>query len=75
MPAERHRNAVLVAGVDDLLVPDGAARLHNGGHAAAAGALDVVAEGEEGVAAQGNAGDGGQPGALFRPASAGRAAR
>ena len=50
--AERHRNAVLVAGVDDLLVPDGAAGLHNGRHAAAAGTLDVVAEGEEGIAAQ-----------------------
>ena len=49
--AERHRNAVLVAGINDLLVPDGAARLHNGGHAAAAGAFDVITEGEESIAA------------------------
>ena len=47
--AEGHGDAVLVAGVDDLLVADGAAGLHDGGHAGAAGALDVVTEGEESV--------------------------
>ena len=45
--AEGHGDAVLVAGIDDLLVADGAAGLHDGGHAGAAGTLDVVAEGEE----------------------------
>ena len=49
--AERHRNAVLVAGINDLLVPDGAARLHNGRYAAAAGTLDIIAEGEESITA------------------------
>ena len=55
--AERHGNAVLVAGVNDLLVPDGAAGLDDGRHAGAAGALDVVAEGEERVRAQADARD------------------
>ena len=50
--AERHRNAVLVAGVDHLCVADGAARLRNSGHAAAARALDIIAEREEGITAQ-----------------------
>ena len=40
--AERHGNAVLIAGVNDLLVADRAAGLDNGGHAGAAGTLDVV---------------------------------
>ena len=43
--AESHRDVVLVAGVDDLLVADGAAGLDDGGHAGTAGALDVVTEG------------------------------
>ena len=55
--AERHGNAVLIAGVNDLLVADRAAGLDNGGHAGAAGTLDVVAEGEEGVGAQADTGD------------------
>ena len=63
--AERHGDTVLVAGINDLAVADGAARLHNGGHAAAARALNVVAKGEEGIAAQGYAGHLVQPGALF----------
>ena len=45
--AEGHGDAVLVAGVDDLLVTDGTAGLHDGGHAGAAGTLDVVAEGKK----------------------------
>src|SRR5699024_7743290 len=56
-PAEGHGDAVLVAGVHDLLVPDGAAGLDDGGHAAAAGPLDVVPKGEERVGAQAHAGD------------------
>ena len=54
--AEGHGDAVLVAGIDDLLVADGAAGLHDGGHAGAAGALDVVAEGEESVRTKANTG-------------------
>ena len=38
--AEGHGDAVLVAGIDDLLVADGAAGLHDGSHAGAAGALE-----------------------------------
>ena len=55
--AEGHGDAVLVAGINDLLVTDGAAGLHDGGHAGATGTLDVVAEGEESVGAQAHAGD------------------
>ena len=55
--AEGHGDAVLVAGINDLLVTDGTAGLHDGGHAGAAGTLDVVAEGEEGIRAQAHAGD------------------
>ena len=50
--AKGHGNAVFVAGVNHLLVADGTAGLDNGGHAAAVRALNVVAEGEERVAAQ-----------------------
>ena len=63
--AEGHGDAVLVAGVDDLLVADGAAGLHDGGHAGAAGALDVVAEGEEGVRAKADTGHLAEVGLLF----------
>ena len=45
--AEGHGDAVLVAGVDDLLVADGTAGLHDGSHAGAAGALDIVTEGDK----------------------------
>ena len=55
--AEGHGDAVLVAGINDLLVTDGTAGLHDGSHAGAAGTLDVVAEGEEGVGTQAHAGD------------------
>ena len=55
--AERHGNAVLIAGVNDLLVADRAAGLDNGGHAGAAGTLDVVAKGEEGIRAQADTGN------------------
>ena len=54
--AERHGNAVLIAGVNDLLVADRAAGLDNGSHAGAAGTLDVVAEGEESVRTKANTG-------------------
>ena len=44
-----------------MVVPDGAAGLDDVAHAALAGPLHVVAEGEEGVGAHGNAGLGGDP--------------
>ena len=62
---ERHGNAVLVAGGNNLSSADGAARLHNGGHTAAAGALNVVPKGEECIGAAGNAGLLGDPCLLF----------
>ena len=55
--AEGHHDAVLVAGFDDLGIADAAAGFHNGSNAAAVCALDVVAEGEEGIAAQADTGD------------------
>lgn len=45
----RHCNAVFVAGLDDVVVADGAAALCDVGDAALMRALDVVAEREEGV--------------------------
>ena len=58
---ERHHNAVFIAGFNDLPVPDGAARLHDGRHAGTARALDVVPKGEKCVAAETDARDLGQP--------------
>ena len=63
--AEGHRDVVFIAGVDDLLVADGAAGLNDGGHAGAAGPLDVVAEGEERIRTEGHAGDLAEVGFLF----------
>ena len=48
-----------------MVVPDAAARLGDVLHAGLPGPLHVVAEGEEGVAAHGHAGLGGDPGFLF----------
>ena len=59
--AKGHGNAIFVAGVNDLLVADGTTSLDNGGHAAAVRALNVVAEGEERVAAEGYTGHLAQP--------------
>ena len=49
---EGHGDAVAIAGLDDVVVADGAAGLGDVGDAALLGALDVVAEGEEGVGAE-----------------------
>ncbi len=59
---EGHGHAVLVALGDDQIVPDGAAGLGDILHAAAVRPLDVVREREEGVASQGHALPGVQPG-------------
>ena len=45
----RHCDAVFVAGLDDVVVTDGAAALRDVGDAALMRALDVVAEREEGI--------------------------
>ena len=59
--SKRHGDAVLVAHADDVIVADGAAGLSDIAHAAAVRALDVVAEGEERVAAQRHAGEAPEP--------------
>ena len=46
---EGHGDAVLVAGLDDVVIPDGAAGLGDELHAGLVGPLDVVAKGEESV--------------------------
>ena len=46
---EHHRDAVLVAGVDGLLVAHRAAGLDDGGHAMGRQRVHVIAEREEGV--------------------------
>ena len=46
---ERHGDAVLVAGHDDVVVAHAAAGLGNELHATLVGTLNVVAEGEEGI--------------------------
>ena len=51
---EGHDHVVQVAGLDDVVVADGAAGLGHVAHAGAVRALDVVAEGEEGIGAQGH---------------------
>ena len=56
-----HGNAVLVAGLNDMVVPDGAAGLGDKLHARLVGPLDVVPKGEEGVASQSHTGHAGEP--------------
>ena len=68
-----HRHAVFVSGLDDVVVADGAAGLGDVLHAALAGALDVVAEGEEGVGAEADIVLGlFEPGLFFLPGENGR---
>ena len=62
---EGHDHAVFVRRFDHMIVPDGAARLHDVGNAALSGPLHIVPEGEEGVGTHGDAGLGGDPGFLF----------
>ena len=51
---ERHRNAVFVTAVNDDVVTNGTAGLHNGANAAAARALNVVVKREECIRTQRN---------------------
>ena len=62
---EAHDHVVGVAGCDDVVVADGAAGLCDVFDAAAVCALDIVAEGEEGVGAQGHVGVACKPCFLF----------
>ena len=59
---EGHHHAVLVGGGDDVVIPDGATRLGDVQRAGLAGPLHIVAEGEEGIGAHGQAALGGDPG-------------
>ena len=61
-PGERHHDAVLIRRLDDIVVPNAAAGLGDILDAGFSGPLHVVAEGEEGVGAAGDAGEGGDPG-------------
>ena len=54
---KRHDHAVLVCGLDDVVVADASAGLGDVLDAAFRRALYVVAEGEEGVASQRDAGE------------------
>lgn len=60
-----HGYAVFVAGFNDVVVTDGAAGLGDVVYAATMGPFNVVAKGEEGVAAQGYTVELGNPGFLF----------
>ena len=53
---ERHRDAVLVCGLDNIVIADGAARLYDVLHAGLACAFYIVAEREECVRTNGYAG-------------------
>lgn len=48
-PGKRHGDAVLIAALDNRVVPDRTARLGDIRNAAAFGSFNVVAEGEESV--------------------------
>jgi hypothetical protein len=61
-----HRDVVFIAGLDDIVVADGAASLGDVFHATLVRALDVVAEGEEGVGAESHIGVLGNPLLLLR---------
>ena len=62
---KRHRHPVGIGGLDHVIVSDAAARLRDVLNAGLRGALDIVAEGEEGVRAEGYAGDGIEIGSLL----------
>ena len=62
-----HGHAVLVCGLNHMVIADGAARLRNIVYAGFAGTFHVVTEGEEGITAAGHAALRGNPGLfLFR---------
>ena len=62
---ESHDHALLVALLDDQVIPDGAAGLSDVLDTGSEGTLDVVAEGEECITGQRNVPAGSQPCPLF----------
>ncbi len=64
---EAHGDAMVVAGFNDVVVPDGAARFGDVLDAGLEGTFHVVAEGEEGVGAHGHVVQLGDPFLLFLP--------
>ena len=62
---EGHRDTVLVAGHDDMIVADAATSLGNELHTALMSTLDIVAEGEESIRSKSNLRVLGDPGFLF----------
>ena len=65
VPGEAQHDAVLIAGSDDVVVPNGAAGLCNVAYPGLPCPLHVVPKGEECVGAAGNAGLLGDPCLLF----------
>ena len=63
----RHGNSIFIARFDDIVVADRTAGLGNVVDAAAMSSFDVVAKGEESVAAEGYAVELSNPGFLFFP--------
>ena len=63
--SKRHRDAVLVASHDDMVVAHAATSLSDELHTALVGTLNIVAEGEERIRAEGNFCVLGNPGLLF----------
>ena len=64
-PGEAHDHVVLVAGLNHVVVSDRATRLCDVADARLVGALDIVAEGEEGVGTQSHTGVLSDPSAFF----------
>ena len=62
---EDHEHAVLIAGFDNIIVPDASAGLNHVVNTGFSCPLDVVAEGEERVGTDGKSGLRGDPGFLF----------
>ena len=62
---EGHYHVIFITGCDYILITDGTARLCDILNAALVSALNVVAEGEEGIGTKGNAGQLIQPCAFF----------
>ena len=60
-----HDHSVPISGLDDVVIPNGAPRLHNVLHPAALCPLHIVAKGDERVGAAGDAAQPGHPGLLF----------
>ena len=69
---EGHGHAVFVGSRDDIVVAGGAAGFEDVLHTGLGSAVDAVAEGEEGVRAEGDAGQRIEPGAALVGGQLGR---